>query len=156
MEKAGNWKAINSQAIINNIESVFKNNDINKLNNPTYSFVANLSGFIAHYNLGGFQDNYRDLRSFAQNLLGACTKGEAYRLGEDRDFIKWYGVAYCQSEADAINGIRQVVLKYQNKITTKEEKRDEARLENLIKLATEIKNRNDKDLTRKFIASLEG
>ena len=47
-------KPYNSKAILNNIELVLKTGDSQKLNNPTYSFIMLMSGFIAHYNLMGF------------------------------------------------------------------------------------------------------
>ena len=155
MQQAGNWKPENSKAIIANVESVFKNNDITKLNKSTYQFVANLGGFIAHYDLYGFQGHYEDLRAFADNLLNACTKSTADREANDSDFNKWYGHAYCQSKADAINGIREVVLKYQNKTSTVCEDKDMQKLNKIIELATEIKRRNDPELRRKFLESLE-
>jgi hypothetical protein len=44
--------------IINNILKATK--DITKLNKTGYSFIYLASGFIAHYNLGGFIDYYTD------------------------------------------------------------------------------------------------
>ena len=152
-QEAGNWKPLNSKAIISNIELIFKNKDINKLNKPTYNFVMNLGGFIAHYDLNGFQYHYEDLRQFAEDLLNSCSKNDAnYQL--DDDFIKWYGKAYCQSEADAINGIREVVLKYQNDVSSTCKSQDEDKLDNIIKLAEEVKRRNDPELTRNFLAKI--
>lgn len=153
MNEAGNWKALNSKAIINNIELIFKSNDITKLNKPTYNFVMNLGGFIAHYDLYGFQANYEDLRQFASDLLDACTENDAnYKL--DSDFIKWYGKAYCQSEADAINGIREVVTKYQKQAINNAESNDMGKLNTILALAEEVKRRNDPDIIREFLASI--
>ena len=154
MQKPGNWEPINSKAIISNINLVFKTNDIYKLNKSTYNFVMNLSGFIAHYNLAGFQCTYEDLRLFATDLIDACTEGTADREANDSDFNKWYGKAYCQSKADAINGIREVVTKFNSGVTTSFENKDAEKLQNLISLATEVQRRNDPDLTRKFLAEL--
>jgi len=154
MQEAGNWKPVNSKAIISNIGQIFKTNDITELNKPTYEFVMNLSGFIAHYNLYGFQENYSDLRSFADDLLSACTEETADREANDSDFNRWYGHAYCQSKADAINGIREVVTKFNSGVTTSFENKDAEKLQNLISLATEVQRRNDPNLTRKFLAKL--
>ena len=155
MQEAGNWKPVNSKAIISNIGQIFKTNDITKLNKPTYEFVMNLSGFIAHYNLYGFQENYSDLRSFADDLLSACTEGTADREANDSDFNRWYGHAYCQSKADAINGIREVVLAAQSKVSTICEDKDTQKLDKIIALATEVKRRNDPEITRKFVSNFE-
>lgn len=154
MQEAGNWKPVNSKAIVSNISQVFETQDITKLNKPTYQFVANLSGFIAHYDLYGFQSNYEDLRSFSDDLLPACSESEARRLGEDLDFIKWYGKSYCKSEADALNGIREVVTKYQSKVANSFESEDARKLQKIIDLATEVQHRNDPGLTRSFLAGL--
>ncbi len=149
----GNWEPLNSKAIVHNIELIFKSNDINKLNKPTYNFVHNLTGFIAHYDLYGFRSTYEDLRLFADELLGACTENEAnYKL--DEDFIRDYGRAYCQSEADIINGIREVVLKYQAEIKTKADNKDMGKLNTLLALAEEVKKRNDPETTRTFLRNL--
>jgi len=151
MNEAGNWKPLNSKAIVNNIEQVFKNNDINKLNKPTYKFVMNLSGFIAHYDLYGFQNYYQDLREFAKDLLNSCSELDAdYKL--DDDFIKWYGRAYCQSGKEAIDGIREVVLKHQDKAFSLYEDKDKEKLDEIISLAQEVKKTNDPELTRKFLS----
>ncbi|CAB4222524.1 hypothetical protein UFOVP1655_123 [uncultured Caudovirales phage] len=42
--------------IVNNIVSATK--DIKNLTNSGYNFIYLASGFIAHYNLYGFRDNY--------------------------------------------------------------------------------------------------
>jgi len=49
--------------IVNNVVKACDN--INALNKTGYKFLYLASGFIAHYNLGGFRDhyNYHDLKS---------------------------------------------------------------------------------------------
>ena len=150
-QEKGNWKPINSRAIISNINLVFKTGNIEKLNGTTYRFVHNLSGFIAHYDLRGFQCTYQDLRDFARDLLSTCTEKEALRLGRDRDFINWYGQAYCSSNEQAIRGIREVVLKYQESVQNKFQDVDADRLDNIIALAEEVKRRNDPTITKAFL-----
>ena len=108
-QEKNNWKPVKSKTIISSINSVFKNNDIEKLSKTAYTFVMNLSGFIAHYDLHGFRYEYQNLNKFATNLQRICTEDEAKRLGQDLDFIEWYGKSYCQSEADTILGIKQIV-----------------------------------------------
>lgn len=147
-------KPYNSKAIVNNVKLVFKTGDIKKLNNPTYHFIYLLSGFIAHYNLYGFQDTYSDLREFGKDLLNACSESEERRSTE-----KWaiteYGIGYCQSKADAIKGIREVVLKYQNEITKKAEEIDIEKLTNLRDIIDEVLSRNDPQLAQKLAHRLE-
>ena len=116
MQEKGNWKPVNSKTIIFNINRVFKYQDIDKLSKYTYSFVMNISGFIAHYDLYGFRNNYCNLDKFAQDLYNNCTPDYAYREGNDKDFIKWYGKDYCKSKEEAISGIREIAKNYLNKI----------------------------------------
>lgn len=44
--------------IVNNIVAACK--DITKLNRTGYGFIHQASGFIAHYNMYGFIDTYKD------------------------------------------------------------------------------------------------
>lgn len=53
---------------LSNIKSILKNKDITLLNKPTYQYLNLLSGFIAHYNLYGFQNHYTDLRLLINDL----------------------------------------------------------------------------------------
>lgn len=155
MQEHGNWKPCNSKAIINNIELVFKTGDITKLNNPTYNFINLLGGFIAHYNLNGFQCYYKDLREFAKDLLNATQEWDCKREETDMDFIKWYGTAYCSSKAQAMRGIREVVNKYQNKTQETNQNKDYEKIINLQSLVNEVIKRNDIDLTRLLVKKLE-
>lgn len=53
--------------IINNVLAACK--DISKLKPNGYKFVMLSSGFIAHYNLYGFQDHYSQPGALAEALL---------------------------------------------------------------------------------------
>lgn len=76
MQERGAWQPYNVSAIVKNVEQVFKNGDISLLNNPTYKFIINSMGFIAHYALGGFQGVYADLRKVCSQLanIRICKK----------------------------------------------------------------------------------
>jgi len=117
--EAGKWPAYNVKAIVGNVERVFKNRDIRKLNNPTYEFITLHMGFIAHYSLYGFQDSYQDLEHFAKNLqTSEYSRDHEYNLRHvarretDADFDRWYGPAYNKSIAEAIRGIVAIARKY--------------------------------------------
>ena len=119
MEEQGNWKPYNVKALVRNIGLVFKKKDIMKLNKPTYKFITLHMGFIAHYDLYGFQTNYENLRLFCRTLqtgelsndldanLHAANSYEA-----DRTFRHWYGEAHVRSVAVAIRGIVEMVRRY--------------------------------------------
>jgi hypothetical protein len=113
MPEKGNWKPHNVLALERNIALVFKTGDIGKLNKPTYNFIIQDMGFIAHYDLYGFQCTYGDLDEFRQKLQTSEYSEDpdynvkwADKYEADRDFNKWYGSAYCKSVAE---GIRRIV-----------------------------------------------
>ena len=112
MQKPGEWKPYNVKALKQNMALVFQTGDIGKLNKPTYTFIINHMGFIAHYDLNGFQCNYGYLDEFREKLqtsehskLLDYNLNWADRYAGDRDFNKWYGAAYCKSVAEGIRGI---------------------------------------------------
>lgn len=120
IQEKGNWKPYNVKAIVNNVELVFKAQDISKLNKPAYQFITLCMGFIAHYDLYGFQSVYQDLRDFAEKLQsGELSRDKDYNLTwadsieRDNQFREWYGEAYNKSKAEAMRGIVAVARKYQ-------------------------------------------
>ena len=111
--EAGKWPPYNVEALDQNIARVFFEENIRKLNKPTYQFIIAHMGFIAHYDLRGFQGEYQDLDHFRYTLQTSEYSGDlnynlqqAQRFENDRDFNKWYGAAYCASVAA---GIRRIV-----------------------------------------------
>ena len=93
-------------------QMVMRTGDIRKLNNPTYKFITLHMGFIAHYNLGGFQDEYRNVEELKHKLQTSEYSNdydynlrEANRQETDRQFNEWYGEAYCRSKAEGIRAI---------------------------------------------------
>lgn len=112
MQKEGDWKPHNVKALEQNLALVFKAGDIHKLNKPSYTFIIDHMGFIAHYDLSGFQCEYAELDEFRERLqtseyskLPDYNLDWANRYEGDRDFNKWYGPAYCKSVAEGIRGI---------------------------------------------------
>lgn len=122
-KKPGDWKPYNVKALVRNVEQVLKNCDISRLNKTTYGFITQHMGFIAHYNLSGFQAEYEDLRDFCQKLQTGETSFDfdhnltwADRIETDKQFREWYGQAYNQSRAEVIRGIVAVARQYQPQI----------------------------------------
>jgi hypothetical protein len=62
------WRAYNAEKIVKNVKEVLTSGDINKLRRSTYDFLYLMSGFIAHYNHGGFMDYYNDTRDLLRDL----------------------------------------------------------------------------------------
>ncbi|MCI0560208.1 MAG: hypothetical protein MN733_17105 [Nitrososphaera sp.] len=119
MPPSNTWKPYNVQAIIRNVELVFKTSSIEKLNQPTYKFITLHMGFIAHYDLYGFQAHYQDLRDFCAKLqTSEYSRDEDYNLREaDRyEHRQEFGAAYNHSISQAIRGLVAVARKYAGKI----------------------------------------
>ena len=114
----GKWKPYNVDALERTICQVFQKGDIRLLTKATYNFITSNMGFIAHYDLQGFQCEYADLDLFREKLQTSEYSEDpdynlrwADRCEFDRDFVKWYGEAYCKSEAE---GIRHIVAVARN------------------------------------------
>lgn len=115
-QEKGNWKPYNVKYILRNVELVFKSKDSKKLNKVGYGFLYLMSGFIAHYDLHGFQYYYRDLRLLINDLNPESLRNDAYRDETDRDFNEWYGKSYNKSKADVKRGLADLSEKYADEI----------------------------------------
>ena len=62
------WPSFNTEKIKKNIYKVFRYKDIEHLNLDSYNLLYGLSGFIAHYDINGFKDYYKDLRVLINDL----------------------------------------------------------------------------------------
>ena len=85
--------------IVNNVLRAVK--DINQLNKTGYNFLYLCSGFIAHYNLGGFKSHYSDY-SLRDDIVNHArfNQWKNFRPG-DEDY------EYYQSKADVYQAIVQ-------------------------------------------------
>ena len=113
MEK-GNWPPVKEKAIVGSVRRVFSGAaGIRNLSKAAYQFIIGQMSFIAHYNLGCFQDEYDDLKKFAIILqTSEFSNDMSYNLRQadrkesDQQFREWYGASYNESIARTI---RQVV-----------------------------------------------
>lgn len=55
--------------IINNVVTVIKSGDIEKLSKRSYNFLMSCSGFIAHYNVYGFRNYYENTNELRLDIL---------------------------------------------------------------------------------------
>ena len=106
---------VNQKFIISNVKSVFKHRDIDKLSKASYQFIITYMGFIAHYDLGGFQAIYQNLDVFAERLQTSeysCDLDynlhHAKRYITDTYFAKDYGKEYIESVSETIKGIVEI------------------------------------------------
>ena len=124
--EAGNWPAVDSKNIIANVELVLTTGDITKLSKKAYEFITMDMGFIAHYDLRGFQCEYADIQEFAHRLqTSEYSQDPNYNLDwaesrqHDNDFNKWYGYAHCKSCADTIRGIAYAAQRITSQLSFK-------------------------------------
>ena len=103
------WK-INEAGIIKSMEAVIKSGDIEKLTKDCYNFTMNLSGFIAHYNLYGFMDQYRDTADLIRDLRNSMDiKRPEYYL--DQCFLKKQP-EYYQAKVRILKAFKNLVDQY--------------------------------------------
>jgi hypothetical protein len=86
--------------ILSSFKRVFATGDIENLSNTAYKYIYLASGFIAHYNLYGFRDAYRDVSLLRKNILtNAQFNTWSNFTPADRDYN------YYMSKADVYRGL---------------------------------------------------
>lgn len=93
------------QLIVASFRKVFQTGDISHLSKSAYNFIYLASGFIAHYNLYGFRDEYRDVDYFKQRILANLgpNQWKNFRPGE-RDYD------YNMAKRDTYNAIAEEII----------------------------------------------
>lgn len=57
------------ELIVSSFRKIFLKRDVSYLTKSAYDFIYQSSGFIAHYNIFGFQDHYADVQSLKNDIL---------------------------------------------------------------------------------------
>jgi hypothetical protein len=65
-------------AVIKNFKEVIETRSIDKMNKELYQFLNLYCGFIAHYDINGFKDTYRNLRDFTDTFIRHFEKNHRY------------------------------------------------------------------------------
>ena len=65
-------------AVIKNFKEVIETRNIDKMNKELYEFLNLYCGFIAHYNINGFKDTYRNPRDFAGIFIRHFDRNHPY------------------------------------------------------------------------------
>jgi hypothetical protein len=102
---------INSPSVLRNIALVLRANDIDKLNGTGYNFLYLMQGFIAHYDLYGFRDSYRNVADLARDIKESADLSDAERYITD-SFLTGKDAAYYRSKYDTLVGLRELVAAY--------------------------------------------
>lgn len=112
-----------AKALVRNIKKLAEERNIDFLNKSAYQFITLKMGFIAHYDLYGFREVYRDLREFFLELqTSEYSNSKDYNLREadrqesDSDFKKWYGEANQKNTAWTIREIIRIARNYEKEI----------------------------------------
>ena len=112
------WATVPTKSILNNLESIFKSGDSSKMTKATYNFLYLMSGFIAHYNQGGFMDYYADVRDLLNDILRSSDIGrpdyyrEDFFTGESKELQADYYI----SKAETYKQLKPLAEKYQAKV----------------------------------------
>lgn len=95
--------------IVNNVTKVIQLNDIELLSKSSYNFLYLCSGFIAHYNLYGFRDYYRNVDDLLSELIEfqPMNQWNNFRPGEQN-------ADYYHQKRDIYNRIVNGVTKFLN------------------------------------------
>ena len=150
----GKWKPYNVKPILGNVELVFKTGDITKLNQTAYDFIMLMNGFIAHYDLSGFQATYHNVEDLRKQLDDNYILHDADRDETDGSFEKWYGKAYNQSKAEIKRGLVALARKYKDKLESELKQEGITKIEDLIKQAVEAKRDPDPKAAEKFLRQI--
>ena len=107
----GNWPAVNVKSVLASMERVFKTRDSSKLTKVAYNRLYLLGGFIAHYDLGGFQHHYSRTSELAKDILSSYEVNNPNHYMQE-SFVRDYGQAYCQSEYDLARNLKTCAAHY--------------------------------------------
>ncbi len=107
----GQWPAVNVKSVLASVERVFKTRDSSRLTKVAYNRLYLLGGFIAHYDLGGFQHAYSNTSQLARDILSAYEVNNPDHYMQEC-FVRDYGQAYCQSEHDLARNLKTCAAHY--------------------------------------------
>lgn len=65
-------------AVIKNFKEVIETRNIDRMNKELYEFLHLYCGFIAHYNINGFKDTYRNPKDFADIFIRHFDRNHPY------------------------------------------------------------------------------
>lgn len=143
---------LNKTGILRSIEAIFKNNTMDKLTKDAYQFAHNMSGFIAHYDMGGFKAYYENVEDFRSDLLRSSDITDAFRYVKDDYFSKQEQAQYYADKTKVLVGIKNLCEKYAG--TTKGNESE--LVENKVAILKELVKRAEADpaAAKKILSSI--
>ena len=111
------YDTLNLPTVLRNFEKVLVEKDSSLIDKQLYELLMGYCGFIAHYNIHGFRETYRDLRDLISNLLREDSLGLVWYINNKSSFL------YCTKYrgryvADFVKGILDLARKYRDSVET--------------------------------------
>jgi hypothetical protein len=100
---------INKEGIKKSLRAVIEKKDITKLTKDAYNFTMNLSGFIAHYNHGGFMQEYQNTADLVRDLQNSSDITRPDYYTSDRHFSEGDQKEYYADKSEILNYIKELV-----------------------------------------------
>ena len=143
---------LNVRGITRSIEDVLSAGDVSKLTKDAYDFVMQMSGFIAHYNMQGFQSHYENTNDLIENLKRSSDTNDAERYERDEYFSQGEQKEYYAQKAQVLRSIKVLCEKYADKSELREQEIVRTKIEHLIQAAKEAQENpaHAKTLLRKL------
>ena len=96
---------LNEKSILKSVKKILRTGDIEYLTKDSYDLVMSLSGFIAHYNIEGFKEYYRDVRRLWHDLPRSHDIINPNRYANERWFQESEQKEYYTTKSNILNGI---------------------------------------------------
>lgn len=109
-------KPMNARGIVSDLVKVLHAGDSSLITKRLYDCLYLMSGFIAHFNIGGFAHHYQDLRLLINDILASADAKDPERYVRDAWFTESYGMPYCQAKTNAYKGLRITAEAWQHDI----------------------------------------
>ena len=111
------YDTLNLPTVLRNFEKVLVEKDSSLIGTQLYAVLMGYCGFIAHYNIHGFRETYRDLRDLISNLLREDSMGLVWYINNKSSYL--YDTKYRgRYIADFVKGILDLARKYRDSVDT--------------------------------------
>ena len=125
---------LNEKGILKSVEKILRTGDIEYLTKDSYEFISGLSGFIAHYSLGGFKGYYYDVRRLWHDFLKSSDIINPNRYIRDDYFKTNEQREYYAAKSRIPSGIARLLTNRQWLENLENKKADEVKTQELAEL----------------------
>ena len=111
------YDTLNLPTVLKNFEKVLVEKDSSLIGKQLYEVLHLYCGFIAHYNIHGFREEYSDLRRLISHLLREDVFGLDFFINKQSSYL--YDTKYRgRYVADFVKGILDLARKYRDSVGT--------------------------------------